>query len=104
MTSHLRARPTIGDRLTRSKLPVNGTINPTGNAPAWVTTLTAAVVAWATARWGLDETTAALVAAVVGLVLGVAAQRFTVPASDLADSSGPAARRPGGELGQRDQG
>lgn len=101
MTRH--ARPTIGDRITRSKLPVNGTLAPTGNAPAWVTTLTAAVVAWATARWGLDETTAALVAAGVGLVLGVAAQYLTVPANDVLDSSGPAGRQPGGELGHRDQ-
>lgn len=97
-----RARPTIGDRITRSRLPVNGTLNPTGNAPAWVTTLTAAIVAWATARWGLDETTAALVAAAVGLVLGVAAQYLTVPASDLLESSGPVTRRPDGELGHRD--
>lgn len=96
------ARPTIGDRITRSKVPVNGTLNPTGNAPAWITTLTAAVVAWATARWGLDETTAALLAAGVGLALGVAAQRFTVPASDLLESRGPVVRRPDGRLGHRD--
>ena len=97
-----RARPTIGDRITRSRLPVNGTLNPTGNAPAWVTTLTAAIVAWATARWGLDETTAALVAAGVGLVLGFPPQYHTVPASDLLESSGPVTRRPGGDLGHRD--
>ena len=97
------ARPTIGDRITRSRVPLNGTLNPTGNAPAWVTTLTAAVVAWATARWGLDEITAALVAAGVGLVLGVAAQWFTVPASDLLESSGPVVRRADGQLGHRDR-
>lgn len=97
------ARPTIGDRITRSRLPVNGTLNPAGNAPAWVTTLTAAVVAWATARWGLDETTAALLAAVVGLALGVAAQRFTVPESDLLESRGPVVRRADGQLGHLDQ-
>ena len=97
-----RARPTIGDRITRSRLPVNGTLNPTGNAPAWVTTLTAAIVAWVTARWGLDETTAALVAAAVGLVLGVAPHHLPVPASDPPEPSGPVTPGPGGELGHRD--
>jgi hypothetical protein len=96
------ARPTIGDRVTRSKVPVNGTLAPTGNAPAWVTTLTAAVVAWAAARWGLDETTAALLAAGVGLALGVASQWFTVPASDILESRGPVVRHPDGRLGHRD--
>ncbi len=103
MTAPRRARPTIGDRVTRSKLPVNGSLHPRDNAPAWVATLTSAVVAFATARWNLDAPTAALVAAGVGLVLGVAAQYLTVPASDLLESNGPAARRPGGELGHRDQ-
>lgn len=98
-----RARPTIGDRITRSKLPINGSLKPADNAPAWVATLTSAVVAFATARWNLDAPTAALVAAGVGLVLGAAAQYLTVPASDLLESNGPAARRPGGELGHRDQ-
>lgn len=98
------ARPTIRDRITRSSVPVNGTLNPTGNAPAWTVTLTAAVVAWVTARWGLDETTAAMLAAVVGLVLGVAAQWFTVPASDLLESRGPVVRRRDGQLGHRDEG
>lgn len=97
-----RARLTIGDRITRSRLPVNGSLHPRDNAPAWVTTLTAAIVGFATARWNLDAPTAALVAAAVGLVLGVAAQHLTVPASDLLESSGPVTRRPGGELGHRD--
>jgi len=98
-----RARPTIADRITRSKIPVNGTPNPAMNAPATITTLTAAAVAWATARYGLDETTAALLAAAVGLALGIITQRFTVPAGDLLESSGPVRRRPDGQLGHRDQ-
>lgn len=102
MTAPRRARPTIGDRVTRSKLPVNGSLHPRDNAPAWVVTLTSAIVAFATARWNLDPASATLVAAVVGLVLGVAAQYLTVPASDLLESNGPARRQPGGELGHRD--
>lgn len=96
------AKPTIGDRITRSKLPVNGSLDPRDNAPAWVVTLTGAIVAFATARWNLDAPTAALLAAGVGLVLGIAAQYLTVPASDLLESNGPVTRQPDGELGHRD--
>ena len=62
MTAPRRARPTIGDRVTRSKLPVNGSLHPRDNAPAWVVTLTSAIVAFATARWNLDPASATLVA------------------------------------------
>lgn len=94
-----RARPTIADRITRSKLPVNGTLNPTMNAPAWVTTIGAALAVLPTG-WPVW---AKVVVIVAGLAAGIATQYLTVPGADLLESSGPVRRQPGGELGHRDQ-
>jgi len=94
-----RARPTISDRITRSKVPLNGTLNPAMNAPAWLGTVITALAVLPT-DWPVW---AKVVVVVAGLAAGVTVQVFTVPAADVVDSSGPAVRRPGGELGHRDQ-
>lgn len=93
------ARPTIRDRVTRSRVPVNGTLNPTMNAPAWLGTVTAALAVLPTG-WPVW---AKVIVIVAGLAAGIAAQWFTVPGADLLESNGPVTRRPGGELGHRDQ-
>lgn len=92
------ARPTFGDRVTRSKIPLNGTLNPAMNAPAWLGTVMSALAVLPT-DWPVWAKVAVIVA---GLAAGVTVQVFTVPAADVHDSSGPAARQPGGELGHRD--
>lgn len=94
-----RARPTVGDRITRSRLPVNGTLNPAMNAPAWLGAVVTALTVLPT-DWPAWAKVAVIVA---GLAAGVATQWLTVPAADLAESTGPVRRRPGGELGHRDQ-
>lgn len=75
------AHPTLGDRVTRSRVPVNGTLNPAMNAPAWVTTIGAALAVIPTA-WPVWAKVAVIVA---GLAVGVATQWFTVPTDDLLD-------------------
>lgn len=94
-----KAHPTVGDRVTRSRVPVNGTLNPTMNAPAWLSTIGAALAVLPT-DWPIW---AKVVVIVAGLAAGIATQYFTVPGADLLESNGPVRRQPGGELGHRDQ-
>lgn len=97
-----RARPTIGDRITRSRLPVNGSLRPSDNAPLSAGVLLGVLASVLTATQGLPLWFAAVVFVAICTVM-VAVQYFTVPASDLLESAGPVTRRPGGELGHRDQ-
>ena len=64
-------------------LPVRASVNPVENAPAWVAVVTALVTTWLTDY--LDADYAYAVAGALGLILGVLAQRFTFPWSDLLD-------------------
>lgn len=100
MPNH-RARPTVGDRITRSRIPVNGTLNPRDNAPLSAGVLLGVLAAVLTNTQDMPLW-ASLVVFVVIVVVMVIVQLFTVPANDVLDSSGPPARQPGGELGHLD--
>ena len=96
------ARPTLGDRITRSKIPVNGSLHPRDNAPLSAGVLLGILAAVLTATQDLPLWFSAVVFVVIAAVL-VAVQYFTVPASDLLDTDGPVKRHAGGELGHRDR-
>lgn len=74
-------KPRLSTRIARSKVPVNPTLNPAMNAPAWLATVMTALAVLPT-DWPVW---AKVVVIVVGLAVGVATQFLTTPARDAAD-------------------
>ena len=83
----MNRRERAARRVKQSKIPVNPTLRPSQNAPAWVGTI-AGFAAGLVAQWAGVENDPVLVQAlgtVIGLVLGVVAQRFTTPVTEIPD-------------------
>lgn len=74
-------KPRLSTRIARSKVPVNPTLNPVMNAPAWLATVMTALAVLPT-DWPWYGK---VIVIVVGLAVGVATQFLTSPARDLRD-------------------
>lgn len=77
-------KPRLSTRIARSKVPVNPTLNPVMNAPAWASGLIGllAAVKALTDGWPIW---AVVVIVVTFVAFGVVTQFFTTPARDVAD-------------------
>lgn len=95
-----RRRVTLGDRITRSRLPVTGSLDPRENPPLAIASTVGVLLALT-----VDLPPAGRVAVVVvALVVGAATQYFTVAAANVREGAGPVVRDPdGGQLRHRDE-
>jgi len=75
-------RPTT--RIARSRVPVNPTLNPVMNAPAWAAGLLGLLTAVKALTEGWPEW-AVVVIVVAFLAFGITSQMFTTPARESAD-------------------
>jgi len=86
-------RPSVGDRITRSRLPVNGSLQQRDNAPLSAGFLLGGLASVMAATQGSPLWFVLAVFVVIVAVM-VIVQIFVVPAADLLESSGPVRQHP----------